>query len=70
MKHLQFLGLLLCVVCQVACQTGEEMGNQEAKRHAAVARQQQQTRGSEADQNLQSAQENILNRDSNPARKY
>ena len=70
MKHLQFVGFLLCAVCQVACQTGEEIGNQEAKRRAAIAQQEQQTHGSEADQNLQNAQENILNRDSNPARKY
>lgn len=70
MKHLQFLGLILCVVWQISCQNEEGMGNQEAKRHAAIERQQQQTRGSEADQNLQSAQENILNRDNNPARKY
>jgi len=70
MKHLQFLGLLLCAVCHVACQTEQGMGNQEAKRRAAMARRQQQVPGNEAEQNLQSAQENILNRDNNPARKY
>jgi len=70
MKHLQFLTLILCAVWQIGCQSEEGMGNQEAKRHAAIARQQQQTRGNESDQNLQSAQENILNRDNNPARKY
>ena len=70
MKHVQFFGLVMCAIWQVGCQTEEGMGNQEAKRRAAIARQQQQMRGSEADQNLQNAQEDILNRDSNPVRKY
>jgi hypothetical protein len=66
MKHLQLLGLFLCAVWLAGCGTG---GNQEAKRRAAMAQEQQQVRGDESDQNLRSAQQNILRRDNNPARK-
>ena len=69
MKNLQILGLFLFAACLAGCKTaGTTVGNQEAKRRAAMA-QQQQLRGNESDENLRSAQDNVLNRDSNPARK-
>ena len=69
MKKLQILGLFLFAACLAGCKTaGTTGGNQEAKRRAAIA-QQQHLRGDESDENLRSAQDNILKRDNNPALK-
>ena len=68
MKHLQLFGRVLCAVWLAGC-AGTTGGNQEAKRRAAMAQEQQQVRGDESDQNLRSAQQNILRRDNNPALK-
>ena len=53
----------------VSCETTETAGtgNQEAKRLAALQQQRQEEQPDEATQNLWNAQQDRLNRDSNPA---
>lgn len=70
MKQLQLIGLIACGAFLVGCESTQTagMGNQERKRLAAVQQQEQQPQPDEAEQNLQNAQQDILNRDSNPAR--
>jgi len=73
MKHLQIIGLMACVAFFVGCESTQTAGRgtQEAKRLAAVQQQRQrQAQMDEAQQNLWSAQANILNQDGNPARRY
>ena len=70
MKHLQFIGLMVCAACLISCESAQTagQGNQEAKRLAALQQQEQEsTQMDEGDQNLWSAQHDRLNRDSNPA---
>ena len=72
MKRLQVIGLLACAVVLIGCETTTktaEMGNQERK-HLAAVQEQQQARADEGEQNLWSAQQNRMNRDSNPAVRY
>ncbi len=71
MKYAHFIGSILAVTLLLAgCQTTETSGRgtQETKRLAALKRQQQEQHD-EAKQNLWTAQDNLLNRDGNPARK-
>jgi hypothetical protein len=70
MKHLQIIGLIACVALFASCESTDTAGrgNQESKRRAA--QQQQRQEQDEAQQNLWSAQRNILSRDGNPARGY
>lgn len=70
MKAISLAALLGCAVSLVACETSDKAGgNQEAKRRAAIERHREQA-VDEADANLWNAQENRLNRDSNPTRAY
>ncbi len=76
MKHLQFIALIACAAFFVSCETTDMAGNpsgganQESKRLAAVQQQRQQPPPDEAQQNLWNAQQDILNRDGNPVRRY
>jgi hypothetical protein len=74
MKHLQLIALIACSTSFVSCESTETAGGrgtQESKRLAAVRHErQQQAQADEAQQNLWSSQENTLNRDGNPARRY
>jgi hypothetical protein len=76
MKDLQFIALIACAAFLVSCESIDTAGNpngrenQEAKRLAAVQQQSQQPPPDEAQQNLWNAQQDILNRDGNPVRRY
>ena len=72
MKHLQLIGLIACAAFFASCESTDTAGtgNQESKRLAAVQQQRQKEATDEAEQNLWSAQQNNLNRDGNPARRY
>ena len=73
MKPFQFIGLIACVAVFVGCESTETTaggGNQEAKRLAALRQQRHQEQPDEAAENLWIAQENVMNRDGNPARRY
>ena len=73
MKHLQLIGLIACTAVLAGCESTDTAGgggNQESKRLAALRQQRQNERQDEAQQNLWNAQENILNRDGNPVRRY
>lgn len=73
MKHLQLIGLIVCAGFVASCETIQTtgVGNQEAKRLAAVLQESRQTANSdEGQQNLWSAQADRLDRDSNPAIRY
>ena len=72
MKHLQLIGLIACTAVLADCESTDTAsgGNQESKRLAALRQQRQNERQDEAQQNLWNAQENILNRDGNPVRRY
>ena len=73
MKHLQFIGLIVCAALLISCESTQTagQGNQEAKRLAALQQQEQESaQMDEADQNLSNAQKDRLNRDSNPAVRY
>jgi hypothetical protein len=72
MKHLQLIGLIACAIFFASCETTNtaDRGNQEAKRLAALHQRSEQSPPDEAQQNLWNAQENIMNRDGNPARRY
>jgi hypothetical protein len=77
MKHVQFLSLIACAALFVSCESTDMVsgthpsGTQEAKRLAALRQEQQQAaHQDETQQNLWSAQGNIVNRDGNPNRSY
>ena len=73
MKAISLATFLGCAVLLAACETTDTAhpgGTQEAKRRAALERHRQQPPADEQDANLWRAQENILNRDSNPTRAY
>jgi hypothetical protein len=73
MKHLDLIAVMICAIVFASCESTDTAGRgtQEAKRLAAVQRERQrQAQTDEAQQNLWSAQENILNQDGNPARRY
>jgi hypothetical protein len=72
MKPISLIGLSVCAAILVGCETTDVTGagNQEAKRLAALQRQREKTQLDEAHANLWNAQENTLNRDSNPLRAY
>jgi hypothetical protein len=73
MKAISLAILLGCTVLLTGCETTDNAnagGTQEAKRRAAIERHRQQQPIDEEDANLWRAQENILNRDSNPTRAY
>jgi hypothetical protein len=70
MKQLQLIGLIVCVGLVVSCETTQTagQGNQERKRLAAIEQEKQAAANTdEAEQNLWSAQEARMNRESNPA---
>ena len=76
MKHVQRMSMMIaCAGLFASCESTEmangthPSGTQEAKRLAAL-REQQQTHMDEAQQNLWSAQGNVVNRDGNPNRDY
>lgn len=73
MKYLQIIGFMACAALWASCESTDTAGrgNQEAKRLASRQQQmQQRAQTDEAQANLWSAQENNLNRDGNPARRY
>jgi hypothetical protein len=72
MKRLQLLSLIACLTFFASCESTETTGrgNQESKRLAALQQQRQNPPSDEAQQNLWSAQQDILNRDGNPTRGY
>jgi hypothetical protein len=73
MKCVQLIGLVGCGALLVSCETTTtaRRGNQESKRLAAKQQQlQQRAQTDESQENLWTAQENNLNRDGNPARRY
>jgi hypothetical protein len=72
MKHLQLIGLIACLSFLAGCETIKTtgMGNQETKRLAALQQQRRPAQPDEADQNLWSAQQNAINMDGNPMRRY
>jgi hypothetical protein len=70
MKYFQLIGLILGVAVFVGCETTQTagQGNQERKRLAAIEQEKQAAANTdEAEQNLWSAQEARMNRESNPA---
>jgi hypothetical protein len=72
MRSVQILGVILGLMFLVACETTDATGtgNQEAKRRVAIERRRQQPPPDEAQSNLLKAQENVLDRDTNPLRAY
>jgi hypothetical protein len=70
MKRLQLITMIACLAFVVGCESTDTTGtgNQERKRLAAVQQQAQQAQPDESEQNLWNAQQDILNRDGNPAR--
>lgn len=69
MKHLRFLGLIVCAAFFVSCEETETAGkgNAEAKRAAALQeRQQQEAQMDESQKNLYNAEHDVLSRDGNP----
>jgi len=72
MRSVQILSVVLGFVFLVGCETTDVSGtgNQEAKRLAAIQQQRQKPPPEEAHANLWNAQENMLDRDSNPLRAY
>jgi hypothetical protein len=70
MKLLQLVGVIVCAGTFVSCETTQPtgMGNQEQKRLAAIQQQQQEgAEMDEADRNLWNAQQDQLNKGTNPA---
>ena len=73
MKQISLLTLVICLALLAGCENSETAGagNQERKRMAAMQRQQQEAAQiDDTDRNLWNAQEDVLNRDSNPARSH
>jgi hypothetical protein len=77
MKHIRFMSLIACVATLAGCESTDmaggasPSGSLEAKRLAALRQEQQQAaHQDEAQQNLWSAQGNLVNRDGNPNRTY
>jgi hypothetical protein len=73
MKAIQLTGVIVSFVLLVSCETTNSAGrgNQESKRLAAKQQQlHQRAQTDEGQENLWTAQENNLNRDGNPARRY
>jgi len=69
MKIIQFIGLIVCAAFLASCETtntaSNGMGNQEAKRLAAIQEQQQQPKNDDAHANLWNAEHDVLTRDGN-----
>jgi hypothetical protein len=77
MKYIRFLSLIACTASFVGCESTNTVngtfpsGTVESKRLAALRQEQQQAvQQDPAQQNLWSAQGNIVNRDGNPNRNY
>ena len=68
MKLTSLVALVAFATVFTGCETTE--GNLEAKRRAAVERHRQTAPLDEANANLRNAQQNVLDRDSNPLRAY
>ncbi len=69
MKHLQLISLIGCASLFVSCETTQTagQGNQEQKRLGAIQQEQQEAaQTDEAEGNLWSAQQDRINRQSNP----
>jgi hypothetical protein len=69
MKTIQFIGLIVCAAFFASCETTNTagntngMGNQEAKRLAALREEQQQPQPDESHKNLWNAEHDVLTRD-------
>jgi hypothetical protein len=71
MKVLCLATMFGCIALSISCSSNEAAGgNQEAKRRAALARHQQEQPIDQSHANLLNAQDNRLDRDSNPMRSY
>jgi hypothetical protein len=73
MKHVQFVGLIVCAAFFAGCETTETAGNTGAKGNAEVKRvaalqerQQEERQMDESQKNLWNAQQDTLNRDGDP----
>ena len=70
MKKLQLVGLIVCGVILVSCETTQTtgVGNQEQKRLAAIQQERQEAaQMDESDRNLWNAEQDRLNTGTNPA---
>jgi hypothetical protein len=69
---LRLISVIGCAAIFVSCETTQTtgMGNQERKRLVALEQQRQQALPDETEQNLWSAQQNTINMDGNPMRRY
>jgi hypothetical protein len=71
MKATLLAAVFGCAVLLGGCETTDKTGgSQEAKRRAEIERHRQQQPIDQSDANLWNAQQNVLNRDSNPTRSY
>jgi hypothetical protein len=74
MKPLHLLGIICCAAFLCACESTDTAGaggNQEAKRRARIAQEQQSAeQHDEGTRNLWNAQHDILTRDGNAAARY
>jgi hypothetical protein len=72
MSHIQLVGLIVCATFIVSCESTQTVGqgNQERKRLAAIQQRNRQRQPDESEQNLWSAQQNTINMDGNPMRRY
>lgn len=76
MKLFPFIGLIACAALFASCESTETAGTassggrQEAKRLAALQQQQQQPPQDEAQQNLENAQQDNMNRDRSAFARY
>ena len=74
MKHLRLIGSVACAGLLASCESTEMAGNAAgeqralARQRAAQAEAAEHTPHDEAQQNLWSAQQNVVNRDGNPMR--
>jgi hypothetical protein len=69
---LRLISVIGCAAIFVSCETTQTtgMGNQERKRLAALEQQRKQPQPDETEQNLWRAQQNTINMDGNPMRRY
>jgi hypothetical protein len=72
MNYLQWICLIICAPILIGCESTQTVGqgNQERKRLAAMQQWNRQRQADESEQNLSSAQQNTINMDGNPMRRY
>jgi hypothetical protein len=72
MRHVQLIGVIVCATFVVSCESTQTagQGNQERKRLAAMQQRSRERQPDESEQNLWSAQQNTINMDGNPMRRY